>query len=113
MANTSVPIGNEGALTGTTPVTALSAPAASTQRVTAQYGINVMNRDTATRVITIQKNRGGTIFALASQSLLTMTSYSFPGRVVLDATNESLEIVSDGAAATTEPSFDVAALEVT
>ena len=113
MANTSVPLGNEGVLTGTTPVTVLAAPAASTQRVTAPYGINVMNRDTATRTITIRKNKAGTIYALATQTLLTLTSYSFPGRVVLDATNESLEIVSDGAAATTEPSWDIAALETT
>ncbi len=113
MADTSVPIGNEGRTNGATPVTMLSAPAASTQRVVPRNGINFYNADSASVTVTYQKNKGGTITILKTAIIATLVYDSYPGVIVLDATNESLEIVLAGAVATVQPYWDVSALETT
>lgn len=109
-----VPIGNEGSLTGATAVTILAAPAAATQRVVPSDGASVYNADSANRDFTFQKNKGGTITILHKVVGVVPGGRSgLPKKVVLDATNESLEARSDAVAATVEPHFDVAAMETT
>lgn len=110
MADT--PVGNEGSLNGTTAVAILAAPASGKQRVVPSSGASVYNADTVARDITFQKNKGGTRTVLykaagvaaGGQAVLTV-------KVVLDATDESLEAKTDATAATTEPTYNVAAME--
>lgn len=107
-----LPVGNEGALNGTTAVTILAAPGAGFQRVTPANGVAVHNRDTVAHTITFQKNKNATAYVLDVAVSLAAGAVAMLGKkVVLDATDESLEAVSDATATTTEPSFDVAALE--
>jgi hypothetical protein len=109
----STPIANEGLTNSTTPVTVLAAPAASTQRVVPRNGVNVVNRDTVNVTLTLSKNKGGTLYSLAVVTLATLEMYTYPGVIVLDATNESVELVLGGAVTTSQPSFDAAAMETT
>lgn len=109
-----LPIGNEGSLTGTTPVTILAAPAASTQRVLPSGGASVHNADTVAHDITFRKLKGATptivqkLAAVPAGGLAVLAK-----KVVLDATDESLQALTDATATTTEPTFDVAAMETT
>lgn len=109
-----LPVGNEVVLTGATAVTLLAAPGASTQRVVPKSGASVYNRDTDPRDITFQVNKGGTKSILwKAAGVVAGGTAVLPKVVVLDATNESLEVLTDGAAATTEPVATVAAMETT
>lgn len=107
-----LPLGNEGALNGTTAVTALAAPAADEQRIVPADGVVVFNADTVAHVFTLQKNKNSTVYILEkTASIAAGATHSFSVRVVLDATDESLELVSDATATTTEPDFNVSAME--
>ena len=107
------PIGNEGDLNGATPVTALAAPAAATQRVVPARGWSVYNADSAKRDITFQKRKGGNVFVLQKIFQVSIGGLAvFDKVVVLDATDESLENLADGLA-TVQPQFDISAMETT
>ncbi len=109
-----LPVSNEGSLTGATAVTILAAPAAATQRVINKGDASVYQKDSVQHDITFQKNKGGTITEIAKIGGVQPGGFAaLPKKVVLDATNESLEAKTDGAATTVEPTFDVAALETT
>lgn len=109
-----LPVGNEIPLTGSTPVALLAAPAASTQRVVPKNGASVYNRDTVAHDITFQVNKGGTRSILWKATGVAVGGTAvLPKVVVLDATNESLEVLSDAGATTTEPVATVAAMETT
>lgn len=92
-----------GNLTGTTPVTVVAAPASGAQRLIKT--ITVLNRDTATRIIT-----GKMVVGAASTVIFTVTLD--PGEqlisdtvLALSATNESLTLEADALATTTEPAY--------
>ena len=107
-----LPVGNEGSLNGTTAVSAVAAPAASKQRIVLAKGIRVYNADTVAHTITWQKNKNSTLYPLQIDSGVAAGAFvELDKRVVLDATDESLEIVSDAGATTTEPTFDAAFME--
>lgn len=108
------PEGNEGNLNGTTAVDAVPAPAAADyQRIIGEKSVKVYNADTVAHTITLQKNKNSTVYVLEdSGSLAAGAAYQFASRVILDATDESLEVVSDATATTTEPTFDAGWLEV-
>jgi len=107
-------IANEGSLTGTAPVTLLAAPAGATVRATPKDSVGVYNKDTVAHDFTFQKNKGGTITEVAKIAAVAPGGLAvMPKKVALDATNESLEAKSDATATTTEPTFDVIALEIT
>lgn len=108
-----LPVGSEGSLAGTTNTTILAAPAAATQRVIPKGGVAVYNADTAERIITFSKNKGGTRRVLQKMTLQAEELAILSKIVILDATDESLEAKTDATAATTEPTFDVAAMETT
>lgn len=107
-----LPVGNEGAFNGATAVTLLSAPAASKQRVVPASGISAYNADTVAHDFTFQKNKGGTITIFWKELAVPAgTHVVLPKKVVLDATNESVEAKIEGAHTTTAPTYDVAAME--
>lgn len=105
-------IGNEGALNGTTPVEILGAPASGLRRTVPASGISVYNRDTVAHTFTFTKEKGASSFPFWCEATVAAGVHVvLPKKIVLDATDESLEVVSDAAATTTEPTFDVAAME--
>lgn len=106
------PIGNEGSLTGDAAKTVLAAPAASKQRVVPANGLSVYNADTVAHDFTFQKNKNSTITIFWFEDAVAAgTHIVLPKKVVLDAIDESLEVLVDADATTTEPTFDIAAME--
>jgi hypothetical protein len=103
-------VGNEGALTGTTPVTVLAAPASGHRRQLLKVG--VYNGDGSTVNLTIQKDKAGTNRVLKKVAITTLQQFSFTDLVILDATDESIELFIDESPST-QPTFDVAAVDVT
>jgi len=104
-------IGGEIALTGTTPVTVVSAPGASEQKqVLSLLGIN---RDSAQRTITAKK-LGGTVTETIGSVVLAagLRGQLIEACVVLDGTGETITVESDATAATTEPVVDVAVFKI-
>jgi len=107
-----IPIGNEGSFNSTNAVTVLAAPASSKQRVIPTHGLSVYNADTAAVDVIVQKNKNSTARVIYKKvGLAAGATDSMPNKVVLDATDESLEVKLGGAIATTQPVFDVAAAE--
>lgn len=68
---------NDGALTGTSPVTLVAAPAASTRRVI--KSITIQNRDTAAVTVTISYNNNGTLRTLARVTLAVNDTWTTDG----------------------------------
>lgn len=99
-------IGSEGALNGTTGVDVVIAPSGSERRLV--RAVNICNRDTVTHVVTLYKDKGGTQYELARESLAPGDYWTFEKLTVLDATNEKIVAKSDATATTTEPSYDSA-----
>jgi hypothetical protein len=107
-----MPIGNEGALAGTSPVTVLAAPAEWKQRVVPASGLSVCNCDTVAHDLIFQKRKGASVYIFWKELAIPAgTHVVLPKKVVLDATDESLEVVSNATATTTEPRWDLAAME--
>jgi hypothetical protein len=107
-----LPLGSEGVLDGATPVTALSAPATDKQRVVPANGASVYNADSVSHDVTWQKNKASTVTVLFIATGVAAGALSILGKkVVLDATDETLELVMEGAHTTLAPTFDVAAME--
>jgi hypothetical protein len=102
--------GQEGALNGTTPVTVVTAPSSGNRRDV--RGISITNKDTAAITVTISKNKASTLRRLYRETLAVDETLVYDKVVVLDATDESVEAVMSGAAATTNPDFDAAFGEV-
>jgi hypothetical protein len=101
-----------GSLTGATEKTVLAAPASGKQRILPANGLSVYNADTAARDIIFIKNTGGSRSTFWKESAVAAgTHVVLPKKVHLTATNMSLEVKTDAGAATTEPTFDTAALE--
>ena len=109
-----LPVGNEGSLNSTTAQTALAAPASSTQRVIPRKGVSVYNIDTIVHNIVMQKNKAATITIIQRFGNVPVDGTVVLDKVViLDATDESFEIVMEEVLATTQPEFDVSAMETT
>jgi len=108
MADT--PAGNEVDLTGTTAVTLVSAPT-SGQRFIPSGGISFYNADTVSRTLTIQKKIDTTVYVVEKLTLTTLTTGKSTVPIVLDDTDEIVEVVSDATATTTEPQATAAFME--
>jgi len=111
MADIFIP--NEGATNGTTPVTALSAPASAIiQRVVRAGAWGVYNGDDVNHDVIFQKNKAATITILFKVlDLEPGLTAMLPKAVGLDDTDESLEVVLGEAMSTVHPRFDLVALE--
>lgn len=106
--------GDEGSLTGSAAKTVIAAPASGATRATPSASVSVYNKDTVVHDITFQKNKGGTVTEIAKVLNLAVGATTImPKKVALDATNESLEIKSNAAGTTFEPTYDVLYMEKT
>ena len=92
-----------GTSNGTTDVTVISAPGASTSRLIPRGGITIYNNDTASATIYLQfHDDSPTDVLLEKITLAAGNTYTLSMPLVLDATNETIEIYLAGAVATNE-----------
>lgn len=111
MADIFIP--NEGATNGTTPVTALAAPASAViQRVVRAGAWGVYNGDNVNHDVIFQKKKAATVTILFKFLALAPGETAVcPKTVGLDATDEILEVELGEAMSATHPRFDICALE--
>ena len=109
-----LPYGNEVALNGATPVTLVAAPTGTNKRGIDKDAAGIHNLDSVSHTFTFQKNKAATITVIWKVTGVAAGGAAImPKKVVLDATDESLEVVMEGAHTTTAPRADVAYLEWT
>lgn len=94
---------DDGTLNGTTPVTLVSAPASSTNRLVKT--ITIQNRDTAVVTVTLRKVSGGGTRQLWKGDLDVGDTLIWNDPIILDDTSSSITAVMSGAAATTNPDW--------
>jgi len=98
-----LPGGQETTITGTAAATVVSSPAASTQRMVKT--IRITNVSGVAVAYTLQVNKAAAIFELGREAALAAGATTSIDRVVvLDATDESIEVVK-----TTAGELDVVA----
>lgn len=100
-----LPGGDDGTLNGTTEVTLVAAPGASTQRIVAPMGISIQNRDTAVVTVEVRKVSGGGTRRIWRGDLDVGDTWYNDGQVVLDDTGSSVRAVMSAAATTTNPDW--------
>jgi hypothetical protein len=106
------PLARRGSLTGDAAKTVLEAPATGVQFVVPANGLSVYNADTVAHDFTFQVNPGGTpVIFWKEAGVAAGTHVVLPKKIVLDADTDSLEVLVDADASTTEPTFDLAAVE--
>jgi hypothetical protein len=105
MAASITPGSTRTSLNGTTPVTIVAAPAASTYRIV--LAVRMTNIDTAAVTVTLKKSIAATskqVDKVTGAAVnFVWTPVTRDKLMVLAATNELLEMVMSGAAATTNP----------
>lgn len=107
------PIEKHGSLNGTTWVEVLGAPASGIVRVHPANGISVYNADTVAHDIFFAKNDGGVRTTFWYEAAVPAgTHVVLPKKVVLNATDLSIDVKTDATATTTEPTYDTAAAEL-
>lgn len=94
---------NDGALNGTTAVTIVAAPAASTRRLVKT--ITIHNCDTAEVTVTLQFVNDASIRKLGKFTVGVDETLIWNDPLILDATTKSIKAVMSGAPATTQPDF--------
>jgi len=94
----------DGTSNGTTDVTVIPSPGASTSRLIPIGGFNIFNNDTVEAVVTIQKHDTGgpTDRVMDKITMQTGDAWSNPFPMVLDSTTERIEIYLGGAVTTNE-----------
>ena len=90
----------DGVTNGTTAVTMVAAPAASTRRLVKT--LTIANTDTASATVKIYLLDGANARLIISQLLLVGQSLILGRTLVLDATNKSITIKLAGAVTTSE-----------
>lgn len=93
----------QGAMNGTTEVTIVAAPAASTRRLV--RSLTVANRDSSAVTLTVMVAKGASRYWLWSGTLASGHTWHCDSVLVLDATDESIVAKIGGAPATTNPDF--------
>jgi len=105
------PGGPPVATNGITPVAVVTAPGASKQRQA--LSVAPRNRDTVPHIYTLQRNKASTIFYLAEVYVdAGKTGQLISNCYVVAGTDDSLEVLVDKAATTTESEVDVSYFEV-
>jgi hypothetical protein len=94
---------SDGTLNGTTDVTLVSAPAASTRRLVKT--IIIHNRDTIAQTITLKYVNGGNERFIGKYTLNPDESIFYDDVLVLDTTSKSIEAVMAAVATTTDPDY--------
>lgn len=95
--------GSNGALNGTSEVTVVAAPAASTRRLVRSMVVH--NRDSAAVTLTVAVAKGASRYHLWAGTLAAGSTWHCDSVLVLDATDESVVASLGGAAATTNPDY--------
>lgn len=96
--------GSEGVTTGVTDATLVGSPAASTQRII--RSLSVYNADTVAATVTIKHDKAATERIVAKVTLQADETFFLSDHlIVLDATDEKLEIVLAAAVTTNELQF--------
>ena len=95
--------GSFGKTNGTTPVEMVPATAVNQRQVVVNYTVH--NRDTAVAIAIVRINDGVNDYIHRRRRLQPNGSYVFDGRLVIDDTSASLEIVLNGAVTTNELDF--------
>ena len=98
---------NNGVSNGTTAVTLVAAPAASTSRMIPRYGLSVFNADTAAAQGYLQLNDNGTIRKIERIDRGALQSYFNTSYITLTTNTMTLEFVMDAAHTTTALDFVV------
>lgn len=98
--STFTPGSQEAQSNDTTDTTVVAAPAASTQRIISS--IKVHNTDTAVATITIKKAKGASEWLLHTETALAVSGNFEVRDIVLDATDETVEVVLSGAVTTNQ-----------
>lgn len=102
--------GSEGLSSGTMIATMVAAPAANIRRIVRT--LTVCNSDTTGHLVTVSKLKGATEYPLVFEYLLNPgDTYSFGAGseiCILDATDETIGMKLDGAAATNEIAWTAA-----
>lgn len=101
--------GSEGTSNGTTDVTVVAAPGASEQRIVRTVAVH--NTDTVAATVTIKKAKGGSEYIIAKDTLAVGETLFFGGTgesIILDATDETVEIVLAGAVTTNQLDYTAA-----
>lgn len=106
-----VETGYEGALNGTTLVDVVPVPASSTRRLV--KNVKFSNRDTVAHTIILYKDKGGTQYEIARETLGVNEYWSYSDVIVCDATDEKVVAKTSAATTTTAPSFDAAFADAT
>lgn len=103
MAFTAVAGADDGTLNGTSAVTLVPAPAASTARLVKT--ITIQNRDTVVNTITLRKVSGGGTRQLWKGDLDVGDTLIWDDVISLDDTSSSITAVMAAAATTTNPDW--------
>jgi len=103
--------GFEGALNGTTLVDVVSVPGSSTRRLV--KNVKFSNRDTVSHTIVLYKDKGGTQYEIARETLGVNEYWTFSDVIVCDAADEKVTAKTLAATTTTAPSFDSAFADAT
>jgi hypothetical protein len=99
-------IGSEGSLNGTTYVDVVSTPGASTRRLV--KNVHFFNADTVAHTVIVSKDKGGTKYELARETLQPTEYWTFDKTIICDATDEKVVAKTLAATTTTAPTFDTA-----
>lgn len=97
------PGSNDGALNGATPVTLVAAPGAGVVRQV--HWISITNKDSAAVTLTLNLINGASTRRLLKIIMAVDDNLLWNDNIILDATDESVEAVLSGAAASTNPDF--------
>lgn len=101
MAIATITFGSQEAQSNdTTDTTVVAAPAASTQRLISS--IKVHNTDTAVATVTIKKAKAASEWPVHTETALAVNGNFEVRDLVLDATDETIEIVLSGAVSTNQ-----------
>ncbi len=106
-------VGGEVVLTGTTPVSAVAAPAGGKQREV--LSLLAINRDSVSRTIIAKKLKtAGSVSIEVGRAAIAagLRAQLLSAAVVLDDTDESVTVEADATHTTTAPIVDVSVFEV-
>lgn len=98
--------GLEGVLNGATLVDVVAAPGSSTRRLV--KNVKFSNRDTVSHTIILHKDKSGTQYEIARETLGANEYWTYSDVIVCDAIDEKIVAKMLAAHTTTAPSFDSA-----
>lgn len=96
------PEANETTTNDTTAVTIVAAPGASEQIIVPVNGVSVFNNDTVAATVQLLKDKNSTTYVLEEVSLDPGETFTNGTRIILDATDETVQVVLGGTVTTNQ-----------